>query len=301
MNFRRTNSRPWLIKSQQDLTTVADILKRSRTLESVSESARLDTELLLSFCLGKDRSWLYTWPEKKVSSEQIQKFEVLFNRRLKGEPLAYILGEKDFWSLSLNVNSSTLIPRPETELIVETILERVALESNTDLHVLDLGTGSGAIALSIAKELPSAKVLGVDNKTEIIALAKSNADKNSITNVNFILSHWFESLGNFCFDFIVSNPPYIESDDEHLTRGDVRYEPKSALVAEAKGLADLKHIIENGPTFMKSTAWLILEHGWTQGESVRTLMKECGYQCVETRKDFAACERVTLGQRPNDD
>ena len=228
----------------------------------------------------------------------------LLDRRLKGEPIAYILGEKEFWSLPLNVSEGTLIPRPDTEILVEKALQ-IALEKLEEnpphFRILDLGTGTGAIALALASELSlicqkkaiQLDVIGVDLMPEVVKLAQSNAEKNQL-DVQFLQSRWFEHVEGQ-FDIIVSNPPYIDETDEHLSQGDVRFEPRSALVAGENGLADLRHIIEQSPRYLKDSGYLLLEHGWKQGEEVRSIFWQNHWQGVATIRDYGDNERVTLG------
>ena len=228
----------------------------------------------------------------------------LLDRRLKGEPIAYILGEKEFWSLPLNVSEGTLIPRPDTEILVEKALQ-IALEKLKEnpphFRILDLGTGTGAIALALASELSpicqkkniQLDVIGVDLMPEVVKLAQSNAEKNQL-KVQFLQSRWFENVEGQ-FDIIVSNPPYIDETDEHLSQGDVRFEPRSALVAGENGLADLRHLINNAPVHLKDNGYLLLEHGWKQGEEVRSIFWQNHWQGVATIRDYGDNERVTLG------
>ena len=228
----------------------------------------------------------------------------LLDRRLKGEPIAYILGEKEFWSLPLNVSEGTLIPRPDTEILVEKALQ-IALEKLEEnpphFRILDLGTGTGAIALALASELfPICQkkaiqldVIGVDLMPEVVKLAQSNAEKNKL-KVQFLQSRWFEHVEGQ-FDIIVSNPPYIDETDEHLSQGDVRFEPRSALVAGENGLADLRHLIECASVHLKDNGYLLLEHGWKQGEEVRSIFWQNHWQGVATIRDYGDNERVTLG------
>jgi len=232
------------------------------------------------------------------------KLTALLDRRLKGEPIAYILGEKEFWSLPLNVSEGTLIPRPDTEILVEKALQ-IALEKLEEnpphFRILDLGTGTGAIALAFALELfPICQkkaiqldVIGVDLMPEVVKLAQSNAEKNQL-KVQFLQSHWFEHVEGQ-FDIIVSNPPYIDETDEHLFLGDVRFEPRSALVAGENGLADLRHLIECAPVHLKNNGYLLLEHGWKQGDEVRSIFWQNHWQGVATIRDYGDNERVTLG------
>lgn len=258
-----------------------------------SPSARLDAELLLAFCLGKSRGYLRTWPEKKLSDEQQAQFAQLMARRKQGEPVAYLLGQQGFWSLDLEVAPHTLIPRPDTELLVETAL---ALLPATPLKALDLGTGTGAIALALACERPGWHLTGVDRIEEAVALAARNAQRLGMVNARFLRSSWFTALAGERYQLIVSNPPYIASDDQHLAQGDVRFEPLSALVAGADGLDDIRLIIAQAPDYLEAQGWLMLEHGFDQAAAVRDLLRQGGFTAVESRRDLAGHERISLGR-----
>lgn len=258
-----------------------------------SPSARLDAELLLAFCLGKSRGYLRTWPEKNLSDEQQAQFAQLMARRKQGEPVAYLLGQQGFWSLDLEVAPHTLIPRPDTELLVETAL---ALLPATPLKALDLGTGTGAIALALACERPGWRLTGVDRIEEAVALAARNAQRLGMANARFLRSSWFTALAGERYQLIVSNPPYIASDDQHLAQGDVRFEPLSALVAGADGLDDIRLIIAQAPDYLEAQGWLMLEHGFDQAAAVRDLLRQGGFTAVESRRDLAGHERISLGR-----
>ena len=262
--------------------------------ESGSDSPSLDAAVLLCHALDKPRSFLLTWPDKTLEAEQLSDFQNLLQRRLSGEPIAYITGEREFWSLPLKVSPTTLIPRPDTERLVEVALDKA---SSNQGDILDLGTGTGAIALALASELPSRNVWGVDLKTDAQQLAQSNATALNLTNTQFLAGSWFEPiLSGTEFALIVSNPPYIEKEDPHLTQGDVRFEPLSALVAEEKGLADIRHIATQARSYLINEGWLMFEHGFEQGEAVRNLLLSLGYDQVETYKDYGDNDRVTIGQ-----
>ncbi len=261
---------------------------------SGSDSPSLDAAVLLCHALDKPRSYLLTWPDKILDDTTHAAFDALLARRLTGEPVAYIIGEREFWSLPLKVSPSTLIPRPDTERLVEVALEKA---QTLDGDILDLGTGTGAIALALASELPQRRVVGIDLRDEAQQLASDNANRLHLTNVTFLQGSWFEPLSHGTkFALIVSNPPYIEENDPHLAQGDVRFEPKSALVAADNGLADIKHISDAGRDYLQSGGWLAFEHGYDQGASVRTIMQALGYQHVITEQDYAGHDRVTLGQ-----
>lgn len=265
--------------------------------KSGSESPSIDGAVLLCHALKKPRSYLLTWPDKCLEPEQQQQFHLLLNRRLLGEPVAYITGEREFWSLPLKVSPSTLIPRPDTERLVELALDKAVSGQET---ILDLGTGTGAIALALASELPNSQVIGVDLRHEAVQLATENANSLVVKNAEFFQGSWFEPINKqkdgTKFALIVSNPPYIEKNDPHLAQGDVRFEPLSALVAEEKGLADIKHIADHARSYLDNAGWLLFEHGFEQGENVRLIMQGLGYTNVLTEKDYAGNDRVTLGQ-----
>jgi release factor glutamine methyltransferase len=277
--------------------TIAQCLKLTEEIASVSDTARLDIELLLAHLLQKNRTYLFTWSDHLLTPEHTEKFYQLLSRRKNGEPIAHIIGQREFWSLSFDVNNSTLIPRPDTELLVEVTLELFAKDqSDTARRCLDLGTGTGAIALALANEKKSWNVLGVDQSVAAIELAEKNRQKFQLQNVELKISNWFSAIDKQQFDIIVSNPPYIDPQDPHLFQGDLRFEPLTALIADEKGLADIKHIIHHAKKYLKSAAWLVLEHGYDQAEAVQNLLIENGYSNIQTRKDYGENERVTFGQ-----
>lgn len=273
--------------------TIKRCLERSADLQQVSDSPRLDVELLLAHVLNKPRSFLYTWPDQQLTASEQSLFNALMERRIKGEPIAYLLGEKEFWSLPLKVDPSTLIPRPETELLVEVAL---SLLDNEPARVLDLGTGTGAIALALASERPQWEVTAVDKQPAAVALAIENCCRLNLRNVHITVSNWFSNLTGEKFSLVVSNPPYIRPDDIHLSQGDVRFEPRSALVADADGLADIQHIADAARSHLLDGGWLVVEHGYDQAEAVRQLFNKFGYCHVESRRDLAGHERLSLGQ-----
>jgi len=272
--------------------TIRELLKSAQSRID-TDTAALDSELLLCHCLGKERSYLYAWPEKNVEELFAQQFDTLVKRRAQGEPVAYLIGHREFWSLSLSVNNSTLIPRPDTERLVEVAL---SLANTDSAAVLDLGTGTGAIALALAKENPQWNLLGVDIAHDAIALAQKNARDLQIANVSFLQSSWFENIPAREFDLIVSNPPYIDANDAHLDEGDVRFEPRSALVAEQNGLAAIAAIAQSAQAWLKPRAWLLFEHGYEQAPAVRSLLSERGYRDISTWCDWGGRERVTGGR-----
>ncbi len=261
---------------------------------SGSDSPSLDASVLLCHVINKPRSYLLTWPDRELEAKQQAEFDALLKRRMTGEPVAYIIGEREFWSLPLKVSPSTLIPRPDTERLVEVALDKA---QSIDGDILDLGTGTGAIALALASELKQRRVVGIDVREEAQLLASENAERLAITNVSFLHGSWFSPLASGTkFALIVSNPPYIEENDPHLTVGDVRFEPKSALVAEDNGLADIKFISDKARDYLLSDGWIMFEHGYNQGLAVRDILKGFGYTHVETQQDYAGNDRVTLGQ-----
>ena len=287
------NYRQWLADATQRLSQA-----------NPNENAKIDALVLLQHATGRSRTQILAFEETQIDEKMSADLTALLARRLKGEPIAYILGEKEFWSLPLNVSEDTLIPRPDTEILVEKALD-IALEKlhkkNSPLRILDLGTGTGAIALALTSELTprcqkqgvQLEIIGVDFMPNAVLLAKSNAVKNQL-NAIFLQSHWFEKVTGK-FDIIVSNPPYIDQNDVHLSRGDLRFEPRSALVAEEQGYADLRHIIEQAPYYLKENGALLLEHGWQQGAKVRSIFRENLGRQVATVRDYGDNERVTLG------
>ncbi|MEZ8064650.1 MULTISPECIES: peptide chain release factor N(5)-glutamine methyltransferase [Vibrio] len=286
----------------QSAYTVESALKSAivQLQKGDNTSSSIDAAVLLCHVLDKPRSYLLTWPEKLLTSEQESEFNALLRRRLTGEPVAYIVGEREFWSLPLKVSPSTLIPRPDTERLVEVVLDKASGKQGA---ILDLGTGTGAIALALASEMPNRPVTGIDLRPEAQELATENAKRLKITNATFLHGSWFEPLSELAsdgndtkFSLIVSNPPYIEKDDPHLSQGDVRFEPITALVAEEKGLADIRYISENARRFLENEGWLAFEHGYDQGLAVREIMQALGYLDVATEKDYGGNDRVTLGR-----
>nr|WP_297459227.1 peptide chain release factor N(5)-glutamine methyltransferase [uncultured Halomonas sp.] len=258
-----------------------------------SPSARLDAEVLLGHVLGRDRTWLYTWSDREVTDTDLAHFERLIVKRSAGEPVAYLIGEREFWGLRLGTHDATLIPRPDTESLVEAALARASEPSG---RALDLGTGSGAIALAFASERPGWCVFGVDRIPAAVALARDNAMRLGIANATFHESDWFAALAGESFTLILSNPPYLADDDPHLALGDVRFEPRSALVAGDAGLADLYHLIATARVHLEPGGWLLLEHGLNQGAAVREALSDAGYGDVATLDDLGGRPRVSLGR-----
>lgn len=269
--------------------TVACVLAGAR-----QAIAGADAELLLAHALGQSRSWLFAHAEDEVPVDVGTRFERLLQRRIIGEPVAYLIGARGFWTLELEVTPATLVPRPETEGLVELALARIPLDST--MRVADLGTGSGAIALSIAKERPRAQVLATDASSEALAVARGNAARNRIGNCQFRGGDWLAPLAGEAFDLIVSNPPYVADGDPHLLQGDLRFEPALALSSGPDGLNAIRTIAAGAPTHLQQGGWLLLEHGWNQGEAVRNLLAEAGFVEVETVRDLEGRERVTVGR-----
>ena len=259
------------------------------------DEARGEAEWLLAHALGRTRAWLFAWPEFEPAVEQRALFDRLVAARREGEPIAYLLGRRGFWSLDLAVTPAVLIPRPETELLVELALARIAQDA--DCAIADLGTGSGAIALALARERPHARLRATDASADALAVARGNAERLGIANVVFALGDWCAALGDGRFGVIVSNPPYIAAGDPHLGEGDLRHEPRSALASGADGLDAIRRIVAEAPDHLDPGGWLLLEHGWEQGAAVRALLQRHGFIEVESVRDLGARERVSLGCR----
>ena len=260
-----------------------------------SESPRRDAEILLGHVTGKTRTFILAFDETELAPAELAPLEELLARRERGEPVAHLIGVREFWSLPLAVSSVTLIPRPDTECLVEQALARLPANA---CDILDLGTGTGAIALAIASERPDCRVTAVDFIADAVALARQNAQTLGIDNVTILQSNWFSALAGQQFAMIVSNPPYIDEQDPHLNQGDVRFEPKTALVAADEGLADLAYIIQEGRQALLPGGFMLLEHGWTQGDAVRQIFTDAGYLQAHTCKDYGGNERLTLALWP---
>ncbi|MHC9514917.1 peptide chain release factor N(5)-glutamine methyltransferase [Enterobacter mori] len=260
---------------------------------SESESPKRDAEILLEHVTGKSRTYLLAFGETLLTAEQEAQLAALLARRKTGEPVAHLVGEREFWSLPLYVSAATLIPRPDTECLVEQALARLPTSA---CSILDLGTGTGAIALALATERPDCTVTAVDVMPDAVTLAQRNVERLGLGNVTVLQSSWFTALENRLFALIASNPPYIDEHDPHLAQGDVRFEPLTALVAANEGLADLDHIVTTSRQHLLPGGWLLVEHGWTQGSAVRALFTNAGYREVATCRDYGGNERLTLGQ-----
>ncbi|MBA2410204.1 MAG: peptide chain release factor N(5)-glutamine methyltransferase [Gammaproteobacteria bacterium] len=277
------------------MLTLHAALAHARTaLRVITETPALDAELLLARALERDRSYLHAHPEAVLNEAQRRHFDNMVQRRAQGEPLAYILGFKEFWSLKLRVTQDVLIPRPETELLVELALARIPERARW--NVADLGTGSGAIAIAIAKERPDASVVATDISYAALTLAADNAMRLGIANARFVMGNWFAPLRE-SFHVIISNPPYVDADDPHLRNPALRFEPSQALISAERGLADLKRIVRCASTFLCPGGALIVEHGFEQAAATRELFERSGFSGVKTYRDFAGRERATLGRR----
>ncbi len=268
------------------------------------DSPRLDAELLLAHSLKVSRTYLYTWSDKSLEPEQHRTFESLLRRRVQGQPIAHIVGEREFWGLTLRVTQDTLIPRPDTETLVEAALSRrpkseenATNKTHQAWSILDLGTGSGAIALALKSECPSCDITAVDFSERALEVAIDNAQRHNL-KISFLHSDWFSAIDSTRkFDCIVSNPPYIEAEDPHLIQGDVRFEPMSALTSGKNGLDDIQKIIDQAWSFLIPGGWLLIEHGYNQAQAVANLFKTHHYINVVNIKDLADNPRVTLGQK----
>ncbi|WGE85634.1 peptide chain release factor N(5)-glutamine methyltransferase [Actinobacillus equuli] len=261
---------------------------------------KTDANILLQAVTKRSKSAIFAFGETELNPTEMSQLETLLTQRLQGEPMAYILGEKEFWSLPLKVSPHTLIPRPDTERLVEVALDWAykRLEIQKTLQILDLGTGTGAIALALASELgDKAQILGVDFKAEAVTLAETNRKNLGFQNVTFLQSNWFSALENQQFDLIVSNPPYIDKQDENLKYGDVRFEPLSALVAEENGLSDLQKIIQNAPLYLANNGALMLEHGWQQAQAVQQIFKQYQWDEIASFQDYGGNDRLTKAVR----
>ena len=276
--------------------TISDALHTATVmLDRVSSSPRLDAELLLEYVTGLPRASFRAFPDKELPSAAGWSFQQLVKRRMQGEPVAYILGQQEFWSLLFEVTPKVLIPRPETELLVERALEH--LPSDRAARVADLGTGSGAIALAIASERPMTRVIAVDRSAAALEVAVRNAARLQLSNVKFSHGDWFAPLAGERFDVIVANPPYIAEGDPDLDSAVRKHEPLLALISGPTGLEAIEHIIKMAPEHLEPDGCLLLEHGWKQGSAVRNLLVRRGFTHVRSHADLAGHERATEGSR----
>lgn len=281
------------MRSIQDILQ-SDVPNLNTTLDLGAATARIEVQSLLQQVLAVPRSHLLAHPEQVLTAAQQAAYDGLLQRRLRGEPVAYILGEREFFGLNLKVTPATLIPRPDTELLVELALQRIPAHGR--FRALDLGTGSGAIALSIAHARPEAQVTAVDASAAALAVARENALRLGIRNVDMVRSDWFAALEGRRYGLIVSNPPYVAAGDEHLVQGDLRFEPASALVSGADGLDDIRRIVDQAGRFLEDSSWLLLEHGYDQAGAVRVLLEQCGFIGVFSAGDMAGIARVSGGK-----
>jgi release factor glutamine methyltransferase len=290
------------------LQTVGQVIVQTQaalkaTLNLAPTEARIEAQILLRRAINNiSRAWLIAHEHDYVAAHQLKIFNALLQRRLAGEPVAYILGEREFFGLMLKVTPDTLIPRPETELLVEASLRYiqksgVAIIPSGDhvKRVLDLGTGCGAIALAIAHARPDVEVLAVDASIQTLAVAQENALSHGLSNLTFLQSNWFSALAKQKFDLVVSNPPYVAANDPHLQLGDLRFEPLSALASGADGLADIRHIVACAPAYLNPGGWVLLEHGYDQAAQVRELMNKAQLDCIFSEYDLGGIERITGG------
>jgi len=271
----------WLQKARQQLAQLVP-----------PDEASIEAQILLMHVLNVNRAWLIAHATDSLAAAAVMTVEALLQRRLQGEPIAHILGEREFFGLPLKVTPDTLIPRPDTETLVEAALQKI----HGRMRVLDLGTGTGAIALAIAKHAPGCEVIAVDASAAALAVATENATALQLNNVQCVASHWFTALPATNFDLIVSNPPYIETSDPHLQQGDLRFEPMSALASGADGLQDIRQIVAQAPGYLNEGGWLMLEHGYNQADAVQQLLHAAGLQQIQTLNDLGGNPRVTLAQ-----
>lgn len=276
-----------------DANLVTVLRLATERLAPVSPSPRLDAEVLLAHVLNAPRSHLYAHPELKLPAPQLRRFAALVTARRRGQPVAHLTQTREFWSLPLRVNAATLIPRPETELLVEEALRRIPSEARW--HLADLGTGSGAIALALAGERPGCRVTATDISSQALAVAQDNAARLGLRNVEFARGEWFAPLAGRRFALITCNPPYVPDDDPCLAQGDLRFEPRLALSGGPDGLAAIRKIVLRAPFHLEPGGWLLLEHGHDQGAHVRKLLAAAGFGNLASHRDLAGQERLTLG------
>ncbi len=278
------------------MPSIAQAIKQaSHSLAETSDSARLDAEVILCHVLNCSTTHLLAWPEKILDAEQALLFNQLIEQRRAGTPVAYLTNSKEFWSLNLKVTPATLIPRPDTETLVEFVLNKFSAKKN--LNLIDLGTGSGAIAIAIASERPNWKIVATDISAEALAIAKENAHSHQITNIQFIESNWFKQIEEQRFDLIVSNPPYIAEHDPHLSQGDVRFEPLSALAAGKTGMNDINQITAESKKHLNTNGWLVFEHGYNQKKWVYNCFNHYVFQDITQLSDLSGQARITAGCR----
>ncbi len=261
---------------------------------SHKDTAKLECEILMSNVVKKRREYLYSHPEYLLDATEYSNFNSLIQKRASGFPVAYLTGSREFWSIDIKVNKYTLIPRPETECLVESVLKNIETESKQ--KILDLGTGSGAIAIAIASERPMSQITAIDICPYALDMAKDNANKNNVSNIDFLLSDWFSEINQTMFDVIISNPPYVESNCPGFISGDIRYEPRLALDGGSRGMDAYIRIIPGAIRYLKPGSMIALEHGYLQGGMIHNCMSDNGYCDIQTIKDYAGNDRVTTGK-----
>jgi release factor glutamine methyltransferase len=277
------------------MTSIARLLRDAvLQLSDSSDSAALDAEVLLCLALDKPRAYLRAWPDRKPEPDQILLFQTLLRQRRQGAPIAYLTGRREFWSRDFQVSPDVLIPRPETELLIEISLS--LLPKAQPARLIDLGTGSGILAITLAMELPEAEVTATDLSLAALNIAKRNAAAHRADHIRFLLSDWFASVPPATFDLVISNPPYIAENDSHLKQGDVRFEPKTALTAPNQGLADIQTIADEARRYLKTGGHLLIEHGYDQEQAVQSIFRNLGYDNVQTYKDLSGQPRATYGK-----
>ena len=279
------------IPTEQSIQALLDCA--SAQLTAVSDSAQLDAEVLLCHCLEKSRAFLRTWPERQITPAQFHQFEALLAKRMQGMPIAYLTGEREFWSRTFRVTPDVLIPRPDSELLIE--LSLPLMRDAERGKMIDLGTGSGILAITLATEMPFLDVVATDISLAALAVAKENATRLNTKNARFLASHWFESVPDTDFDLVISNPPYIAGDDPHLQQGDVRFEPQTALISDDQGLQDIRILADQARQHLKIGGHLLLEHGYQQANAVQAILNDLKYSQVATHCDLSGNPRVTSG------
>ena len=290
MNMNMTMN---MTMNESEQLTVGELLRRARARLGGDEG-RNDAEALLCAVLDQSVTTFIAHPQQAINEHAVADFQSLLERRARGEPVAYLLGQKEFWSLTVNVTPDVLIPRAETELLVDEVVAHASRRKVA--NILELGTGSGAIALALAKELPQCAMVATDISVAALKVAKRNAQQLGLQRIEFCSGDWFGAVSMRCFDLIVANPPYVAADDPHLQRGDVRFEPDTALVSRCNGLADIERIIVAAPDHLNAGGTLLLEHGYEQSAAVRALLKQNRFTSIVTRRDLGGHERVSAGQ-----
>jgi len=275
------------------------IVAATAQLKNASPTPALDAQVLLAHSLGQDRTYLIAHAKDTLDTETSRRFEQLVAQRINGIPVAYLTGEQEFWSLPFRVTADTLIPRPETELLVELALEKIP--NKQKFLIADIGTGSGAIAIAIANERKGSSVIASDRSAKAIAVARQNANRLGIDNVEFVQGETFDPLADKKFNLVVSNPPYVPESDPHLAQGDVRFEPRSALAAGPEGLDVIRQIVEQAKNHLVPQGWLMIEHGYDQESAVEELFERAGFEEIECYRDLAGQPRVTIGQNRSSD